>query len=148
MNSMTTTSATPSVGGFYGGQQIQFIHTEASDPGVEDMLTRMMGAKVVLVPSLGQIPSPLLGDVFVFTNGVNGGGPMGFQPDVFSSVPGDVDYTPLRAINLVTWKQSANAIELKSSSEIRDAVSKGQLELTRPGIVVNMPIISWPGGHR
>lgn len=73
---------------------------------------------------------------------------MGFQPDVFSSVPGDVDYTPLRAINLVAWKQRANARELRSLVDTRNAQSLGELELSRTGIVVNMPIISWPGDHR
>jgi len=47
---------------------IQFIHTEASDPQVAQMLTRMMGPLVLVMPSLNEIPDRLLATVFVFRN--------------------------------------------------------------------------------
>lgn len=34
--------------------EILFIHTEASDPKVAELLTRMMGPKVVVVPGLAK----------------------------------------------------------------------------------------------
>lgn len=80
---------TPPVKGFAKGEEIRFIHTEASDPQVAAMLTRMMGPKVLVVPSLKQIHDRLLASVFVFQNGVKDEGPMGFQPDVFDAVPGE-----------------------------------------------------------
>lgn len=138
----------PPVKGFYKGQEISFIHTEASDQQVASMLTTMMGSPVILVPSLSQVPASLLGDVYVFTNGVKGGGPFGFQPDIFSSVPGDEDYTPLRGVNLVNWKAGTAPRELKSVEEIKAAEAKGELSISRPGVVVNMPIVKWPGGQR
>jgi len=141
-------SAVPPVSGFYEGQEVLFIHTEASDPTVVSMLTSMMGSSVILVPSLGQISALLLSDVYVFTNGVRGNGPFGFQPDVFSSVPGDRNYTPLRALNLVTWKEGASARELHSVGELKALEVKGELTISRPGIVVNMPMVEWPGGQR
>ncbi|HET8678485.1 MAG TPA: hypothetical protein VFM39_00075 [bacterium] len=125
-----------------------FIHTEASDAAVAGVLTRMMGPKVIHVPALARIPAVLLADVYVFTNGVKGDGPMGFQPDVFDSVPGDVRYTPLRALHFATWGSGIAARTLRSAEEVKAAVATGQLTLKRPGIVVNMPIISWPGGRR
>ncbi len=145
---MSSLSAAPPVKGFYNRQEILFIHTEASDEKVAEMLTMMMGAKVIVVPSLAQIQGGLLGDVYVFTNGVKGGGPMGFQPDIFNTVPGDKEYTPLRTVNLATWKPGMNAKELRSIEEIKTAEASGELTVSRPGAVVNMPIISWPGGHR
>ncbi len=145
---MSSLSAAPPVKGFYNRQEILFIHTEASDAKVAEMLTMMMGAKVIVVPSLAQVQGGLLGDVYVFTNGVKGGGPMGFQPDIFDTVPGDKEYTPLRAVNLVTWTPGVNAKELRSIEEIKTAEASGELTVSRPGAVVNMPIISWPGGHR
>ncbi len=148
MQSMTSTSATPPVRAFYKGQEIQFIHTEASDQSAADMLTRMMGARVLVVPSLAELPRSALGNVFAFTNGVKGGGPFGFQLDVFASVPGDSDYTPLRYLNLVAWNPIANPREAKSTEEIKAAESAGEVTIRQPGVVVNMPIISWPGGHR
>ncbi len=103
----TPVAAVPPVDGFYAGQPIQFIHTEASDQQVADLLTQMMGSPVLVVPQLGVVPERALGNVYVFTNGVAPegvmAGPMGFQPDVFDSAPGDETYSPLRAVNLVTW---------------------------------------------
>lgn len=130
------------------GQEVYFIHPEASDPGVADVLTKMMGPKVLTVPSLAKVPANLLGDVYVFTNGAKGMGPLGFQPDVFPTVPGDAGYTPLRRINLVTWKDGVTAKVLKSAEEIRAARAKGDISIKSPGVVVNMPILSWPGGKR
>ena len=130
------------------GQEVYFIHPEASDPGVADVLTKMMGPKVLTVRSLAQVPDRLLGDVYVFTNGEKGMGPLGFQPDVFPNVPGDPGYTPLRRINLVTWKAGVTPKVLKSAPEIQQGRSRGELTVKRPGVVVNMPILAWPGGRR
>lgn len=144
----TIPSAVPTVKGFHNGKEILFIHTEASDQQVASMLTMMMGSPVIVVPGLKEIPQSSLGDVYVFTNGVKGSGPFGFQPDVFSSVPTDRDYTPLRAVTLVTWKEGVTARELKSVDELKEMEAKGELTLSRPGFVVNMPIVKWPGGQR
>ena len=81
---------------------------------VANLLTMMMGPEVLLLPSLTQIPDSVLANVYVFTNGVKGGGPFGFQPDVFDSVPGDSGYSPLRSINLVAWEEGATTRELGS----------------------------------
>ncbi len=139
---------TPPVKGLYAAKPVFFIHTEASDPQVAGMLTRMMGPKVLVVPSLARVPADLLSDVYVFTNGVKGEGPFGFQVDVFDSVPGDSRYTPLRSVVLFAWKDGSSPRVLGSVQEIRAAAEKGKSMLRRPGVVVNMPIIVWPGGHR
>ena len=139
---------TPPVKGLFKGREVQFIHTEASDPQVASMLTRMMGPKVLVVPSLAKIPPNLLADVYVFTNGVKGHGPFGFQVDVFSSIPGQGFYTPLRRVLLVAWKAGMRPRVLGSADEIQAAVHIGDARLTRPGAVVNMPMLTWPGGQR
>lgn len=138
----------PAVKGYAKGGEVRFLHTEASDPQVAAMLTRMMGPQVVEVPRLAQAAEGVLGKVYVFTNGLKDGGPFGFQPDVFDSVPGDADYSPLRALHLVAWKAGVVPRELRSAGEIRAAEAQGQVTITRPGAVVNMPVLSWPGGHR
>jgi hypothetical protein len=139
---------TPPVKGLYKGKEILFIHTEASDPQVAGMLTQMMGPKVFTVPSLAKISKDLLADVYVFTNGVKGAGPFGFQEDVFDAVPGDARYTPLRSVVLVAWRGRTTPRLLGSVEEIQAAIRKGEVTLKRPGAVVNMPIIAWPGGQR
>lgn len=139
---------TPPVRGLYNGQEVTFIHTEASDAQVAAMLTQMMGPQVLVVPALARIPRDLLADVYVFTNGVRGQGPFGFQVDVFDSVPGQARYTPLRAVTLVTWADRVGPKLLRSVQEITDAAGRGDVTLKRPGVVVNMPMLTWPGGRR
>lgn len=68
----------PQVTGYYGGEEIAFIHTEASDAEVAALLTDMMGGSpVITVPSLAEVPDTALGQVFVFTSGVKPDGATG-----------------------------------------------------------------------
>ena len=53
------------------------------------------------MPELAEAPGSLLAEVYIFTNGLEGHGPFGFQPDIFDSVPGGERYRPLRAVNLI-----------------------------------------------
>lgn len=143
----------PAVFGYYQGEEILFIHSETSNPDVGNMLTQMMGGSPVLVvDSLAQIRQELLGTVYVFTNGIEPddtpAGPLGFQPDVFDSAPGDPGYTPLRRIMLVTWADGEQATLLTSEQEILDAESAGRVTLEERGAVVVMPFLTWPGGQR
>ncbi|MBI4491248.1 MAG: cation-translocating P-type ATPase [Chloroflexi bacterium] len=140
--------AVPPVQGYAEGQEIRFLHTEASDPQVARMLTSMMGSPVLVVPALAQAPEAMLANVYVFTNGLKGEGPFGFQSDVFDNPPGTDGYSPLRALHLVTWKDAASARELKAAAEVQAAEARGEVTLERPGVVVNMPLLTWPGGRR
>lgn len=143
-----TGTVVPPVDGYLEGMPIRFIHTEASDPGVAKRLTDMMGSPVIVVASLAKAPQEILGKVYVFTNGVPGNGPFDFQPDVFDSPPGSESYTPLRGLHLVAWRDEGAARELKSAAEVEDAIRRGELSVERPGVVINMPLITWPGGNR
>ena len=93
-----------------------------------------------------------IGDLWVFKNGVKGTGLMGFQPNVFNSIPGDPKYTTLWRVNLVEWKTTgcANASTatptiLGSDDAIAAAASKDQLKITATSVVVNCPIVRWGG---
>jgi hypothetical protein len=130
------------------GQEIYFVHTEASDAGVADKLTAMMKSPVLLVPSLASVPDSALANVYVFTNGLKGAGPFGFQSDVFDNPPGSDGYTPLRRLNLVTWADAAKARELKFAADVLAAENAGELSLEQPGVVINMPFVVWNGGKR
>jgi len=142
------TAALPAGKAWADGREIFFVHTEASDADVAAKLTAMMNSPVILVPSLARAPAEALAQVYVFTNGVTGKGPFGFQPDVFDNPPGSPDYTPLRSINAVTWADGAAARELKSVAEILAAQAAGELSIEQPGVVVNMPFVVWDGGKR
>lgn len=130
------------------GKEIYFVHTEASDAGVAEKLTNMMKSPVILVPSLANVPDESLANVYVFTNGVTGSGPFGFQPDVFDNPPGTDGYTPLRRLNLVTWADATQARELKAAADVLAAESAGELTIEQPGVVINMPFVVWDGGKR
>lgn len=141
----------PPVKGYAEGQEIFFIHTEASAPDIAGMLTDMMGSPVLVVPELAQVPEESLANVYVFANGVKvegPRGPLGFQPDVFDAPPGTEGYSPLRALNKVSWKDESSARVLKSAAEVREAEENGEVKIERPGVVVNMPFLTWPGGKR
>lgn len=144
----TSEELAPLVRGFYRGGEVFFIHTEASDPDVAGMLTMMMGPQVVHVPRLADAPASITGNVFVFKNGVPGPGPFGFQPDVFDSVPDEPGYAPLRGVSIVTWNEGATPLELRSVAEVEAAAQRGEIRIERSGVVVNMPILVWPGGRR
>lgn len=138
----------PRVRGFAEGEPILFVHTEASDAAVAQMLTDMMGSPVLHVPALAQAPAAVVSSVYVFTNGIKGTGPLGFQPDVFDNPPGTDGYRPLRALVKVTWKNEASARELRSAGDLIAAEAMGEITFERPGVVINMPMVTWPGGHR
>jgi len=82
-----TRPVVPAIRGYSEGQEILFLHTEASDVEIAQTLTGMTGSPVLVIPSLAQAPEEMLAGVYVFTNGVTGGGPLGFQPDVFDNPP-------------------------------------------------------------
>jgi hypothetical protein len=139
----------PPVKGYAEGETIYFLHTEASDPEVAKMLTEMMDdSPVLVVPELAEAPERLVAPVYVFTNGVKGDGPFGYQPDVFPAPPGTAEYRPLRAVLLVSWRDEGAARELRSAAEVRAAEQAGEVTVERPGVVVNMPMMTWPGGQR
>jgi len=133
---------------YANGEAIYFTHTEVSDQGVADLLTKMMKSPVLYVPSLAQAPDAMLTSVYVFKNGIAGSGPLKFQADVFENTPDDAGYTPLRRITFVTWTDEKNAKELKSAAEIQEQVKQNAVTLEKSGVVVNMPFIVWKGGKR
>ena len=142
------TAALPAGKAWAEGKEIFFVHTEASDADVAGKLTNMMKSPVLLVPSLAKMPADALAQVYVFTNGVAGKGPFGFQADVFPNPPGTNGYSPLRNINAVTWTDPAKARELKSAAEVIAAKNAGEVTIEQPGVVVNMPFVVWEGGKR
>ncbi len=130
------------------GKEIFFVHTETSDAGVAQLLTDMMNSPVLHVASLADVPAESLADVYVFDNGLEGMGPFGFQADVFDNPPGTTGYSPLRRINVVTWADPAKARLLTSEAEIMSAKDAGEVTISQPGVVVNMPFVVWDGGQR
>jgi hypothetical protein len=142
------TALFPAGKAFAEGKEIFFVHTEVSDPEIATLLSNMMSSPVLLVPGLADSPESVLAEVYVFSNGLEGKGPLGFQADVFDNPPGSEGYSPLRRLNLVTWADPAEARLLKASAEVLEAEKAGEISIEQPGVVVNMPFVVWDGGKR
>jgi hypothetical protein len=136
----------PLMRGYENGNEIFFIGTDVSDEGVATMLTNLTGFKVNHAPLLAQTPQDARGQVYIFENGVEGNGPLGFQIPVASAKPGDEGYSPLQQVNLVSWTDQSAAIELKSVEEIMEHEGMGHLAINQTGVVANHPAIKWDGG--
>ena len=130
------------------GEEIRFIHTEASDAETAELLTGMMSSPVLHVPSLAEIPESTTAIAYVFANGPKGMGPLGFQIDVFDNPPGSAGYSPLRRLHIVTWTDPAQAVELTSAAAVLEAEENSLVTVEASPIVVNMPFLTWPGGGR
>lgn len=137
----------PLQSGYYKGQELFYILTESSDNSLAQSLTSKTGFRVVNAPVIAKAPASSLANVFVFMNGVQGGGLLGFQPEVYDAIPGDQGYSPARLLNKVTWASSSTPVELKSAQDITDNQSNGKLAIEQSGIVVNAPMVKWPGGQ-
>lgn len=107
-----------------------------------------MSSPVLHVPALAQVPDEVLANVYVFDNGPEGMGPLGFQADVFDNPPGTDGYSPLRRLNVVSWADPAKARMLTSVTEIFTAQEAGEVTIAQPGVVINMPFVVWDGGKR
>jgi hypothetical protein len=146
--SMGDTAIMPVGRAYAEGQEIYFMHTESSDGEIARLLTDMMDSPVLEVPSLAGVPDDILANVYVFANGIEGMGPLGYAPDVFDFPPGTAGYSPLRRLNVVTWVNPAEAREFKSAAQVLAAEAAGEVTIEQPGVVINMPFVVWDGGKR
>ncbi|GEM_PF-535371 len=152
----------PVINGYYEGKEIWFMHPEVSDEKVANMLSSMvgmtaMGTKttmdhaVIHAPRLSEVPKEAANKLYVFANGIKqdgvrpwGGGPFGYQIDIFEHIPSQESYTPLQNVHLVTWLEGTQPRILKSVNEILAAEKNGEIVIEQTDIIVNAPIIHWP----
>ena len=118
------------------GSPIYYIATDASVKKVADDLG------VVFVNKTGStLKSGSSSDLYVFTNGLQGNGPMGYQASIVSTYAGDEAYSPLWRIQTVTWKDPAQSQLLTSLEEITEHAKQGHLNTEIAGVVVNCPFV-------
>ncbi|HWP78880.1 MAG TPA: hypothetical protein VNL34_04435, partial [Candidatus Nitrosotenuis sp.] len=95
------------------GSTVYYIATDASSQEVADMLG------VIYVEKIGNtLVSSAASDLYVFTNGIKGTGPAGFQASIGSTKEGDKFYSPFWRIQTVTWADAENARFLTTAAEI------------------------------
>ena len=136
----------PMMKGYENGHEIFFIATDASDNKTAAKITNETGFKVNFAPILAQTPEAARGQAYVFTNGIPGQGPFGFQLPVVNAKPGDQEYSPLLQLNMVEWNQGIAAKEIKSVQEMMSAQQNGSLTIAKTNTIVNHPAIKWEGG--
>jgi hypothetical protein len=85
-------------------------------------------------------------EIWVFGNGIEGSGVMGFQPAVFDNKATEPAWSPFWNHFTLVWKDDATPRVLKSSAEIKAAIDAGEVEEfngvpeSHPnGFVVNCP---------
>jgi hypothetical protein len=137
----------PLTRGFVDGFEVFYISTEASDQELADHLTKVTGSRVVFAPALQRTPEGSLANIYAFANGIKGTGPLGFQPNVADSQPGDAKYSPLWKVNMVEWGQGVTPRELRSEADILSAQDNNELTITPTKLIVNCPFVKWNGGQ-
>ncbi|HEV8572925.1 MAG TPA: hypothetical protein VGR49_07760 [Actinomycetota bacterium] len=127
-----------------GGQLIEPPDTSAGEvtfklhecfPGVRYIVADVTlapmaeGMHVVHSPALaGASEAGATGRTNVFMNGLEGPGPMGFQPSVFDSQAGEPAWSPYWDHMTYAWKDEASARVLKTEPEVVQARDAGELD--------------------
>ncbi len=107
------------------GKTVYYIVADA----VPEMPASMMG--VSFVPADEKlIGTPVAPDLFQFTNGINGTGPMGFQSGIGSANPDDDNYSPMWKISFLDWKDPSQAKVLQNQNDINMMLQRGLITLT------------------
>ena len=123
------------------GRTIYYIVTDATPSGPASM----MG--VTPAPtSANLIASSAAVDLFQFKNGIKGSGPLGFQAGIAASAPGDVNYSPMWRIFMISWNDPANASLLETVGDFNAFKKAGLIDINiaRPmnaDHIVNCPFI-------
>jgi hypothetical protein len=117
------------------GSTIYYIATDASQKGPAGALGIILANK-----TQSTISSSAAADLYQFSNGITGSGPLGFQSGVASAKQGDQYYSPMWRIQVVTWKDPSMATVLEN---VHDITSKNTMIYTAvAGFIVNCPFFS------
>jgi hypothetical protein len=125
-----TRAMRPAFHGFYDGHKDTFLSTDVSDSAQ----ARQM--RINFSASLGRVPMGDMKDMYLFVGTAAAG-----QLPVFSSEPGEKDYTPLWHEIFVTWKAGMTPTLLTSDTDVEAAVSAGKVTERHMHIVLNCPIV-------
>lgn len=118
----------------FEGQPVYFVRTDSSDESFAEQ------EKLVYVPKLGgALTNGDHADLYLVANGTPE------QRPVVSTAPGQADFTPLFRVSHVTWQGTPGL--LTSHSQVSDEVAAGRLALEATEILVNYPVVKWPGGE-
>jgi len=120
--------------GFFDGEDAWFIRTDASDQAFAE------AEGLVYVPLLRNAlrAEGSFADLYRVAEGVEG------QRPVLSTVPGRDDFTPAFRLHDVAFAGEPELLD--SVAAVEEAVAAGRATVTPMEIVVNYPLVVWPGG--
>lgn len=127
--------------GYVNGNLSYFISTDASEEMIVSSVTNTTKFDVNYAPTLSNTTEIARQQGFVFTNGILGNGTFEHQLPVASATSGDEGYSPLFEINYVKWNNESQARILKSTADIMDAQSNGELSIEKSNVVINSPAV-------
>jgi hypothetical protein len=123
-------------------------------PGSRYIITDTSAAP--MAPMMGIAPSPVTqalvdvgatDEIWVFGNGIEGSGVMGFQPAIFDNAAGNPVWSPFWDHFTAVWTDESQVELVTNSTRLRELVASGALEIfngtpdTDPtGFVVNCPV--------
>ena len=117
------------------GSTIYYIATDASQKGPADAL-----GVVLASTTQATISTSSSADLYQFSNGIQGSGPLGFQSGVASAKEGDQYYSPMWRIQVVTWKDPTSATLLENTQDLNS--KSDQTTTMLAGFIVNCPFFS------
>jgi hypothetical protein len=120
---------------WHNGENVYYIRTDTSDA---DFAAQN---HLVHVPLLNAAISAegATSQLYTFENGADE------QFPVVSHIPNEDEYSPAWHVHRVTFNGTPTV--LNSAEAIREAESAGDISVEALSLVVNFPVVSWPGGE-
>ena len=131
----------------YGGGEVLYIITDASDNEYANNLTEKQDWTVEYAPGILNLNTNPDQTLFIFKNGLEGNGIYGFQDEVISFTPLDKEYTALSHVIEVSWKIGQKPTIFESAKEVMEAEEAGRIEFNHPDVTINAPQVTWPDGQ-
>jgi hypothetical protein len=119
----------------YNGEMVYHIRTDTSDP------TFATENKLVYVPLLNAAlgREDATSATYVFDNGATD------QLPVLSAIPGMDNFSPAMRIYRVTFNGEPSLLD--SADKIKEAEAAGDITTEKLNLIVNYPLVKWPGGE-
>lgn len=129
---------------WYNGARVRYVSFAASDYMVAkqlDYMARFSNSYVPVDWSLAlkcALDKDVLGDVY-FINCA--------QTTIFSSEPGQSDYTPLWRVHYLEFAPNTATRPIKTIEQVEEALASGELEQIRPDSVLDASIVQDSAGN-
>jgi hypothetical protein len=124
------TIARPVVYGYYDGHVDTMLSTDVTSKTQASSQHINYSAALALQPA-GKFPALYMVSGRAAPN----------QPVVFSTEPGESDYTPLWDETTVRWKPGATPVLLVRDDQIKALAAQGKLTIHSTGVILNCPIV-------